>query len=130
MLNQVNIYMCRYKLGFCPNGPDCRYRHQKLPGPPPLVEQNLQKLQHRVYAVNSNAHHGKFVPPRPQDGSLAAGEGSQIAEEEAQLPHSVHPTAPQLLPAQMPPPHAVPNGPPNPPTFVSAATPLPTGFCR
>jgi hypothetical protein len=119
-----------YKLGFCPNGPDCRYRHQKLPGPPPLVEQNLQKLQHRVYAVNSNAHHGKFVPPRPQDGSLAAGEGSQIAEEEAQLPHSVHPTTPQLLPAQMPPPHAVPNGPPNPPTFVSAATPLPTGFCR
>lgn len=36
---------CRYKLGFCPNGPDCRYRHAKLPGPPPPVEEVLQKIQ-------------------------------------------------------------------------------------
>lgn len=35
----------RYKLGFCPNGPDCRYRHAKLPGPPPPVEEVLQKIQ-------------------------------------------------------------------------------------
>ncbi|WOL12229.1 zinc finger CCCH domain-containing protein 45 [Canna indica] len=35
-----------YKLGFCPNGPDCRYRHAKLPGPPPSVEEVLQKIQH------------------------------------------------------------------------------------
>ncbi|KAL2484361.1 30-kDa cleavage and polyadenylation specificity factor 30 [Forsythia ovata] len=35
-----------YKLGFCPNGPDCRYRHAKLPGPPPPVEEVLQKIQH------------------------------------------------------------------------------------
>lgn len=34
-----------YKLGFCPNGPDCRYRHIKLPGPPPPVEEVLQKIQ-------------------------------------------------------------------------------------
>ncbi|CAN1164742.1 30-kDa cleavage and polyadenylation specificity factor 30 [Linum perenne] len=34
-----------YKLGFCPNGPDCRYRHAKLPGPPPSVEEILQKIQ-------------------------------------------------------------------------------------
>ncbi|PIN22428.1 putative signal transduction protein involved in RNA splicing [Handroanthus impetiginosus] len=34
-----------YKLGFCPNGPDCRYRHAKLPGPPPPVEEVLQKIQ-------------------------------------------------------------------------------------
>ncbi|KAK0580003.1 hypothetical protein LWI29_034902 [Acer saccharum] len=34
-----------YKLGFCPNGPDCRYRHVKLPGPPPSVEEVLQKIQ-------------------------------------------------------------------------------------
>ncbi|XP_076949674.1 30-kDa cleavage and polyadenylation specificity factor 30-like [Bidens hawaiensis] len=34
-----------YKLGFCPNGPDCRYRHAKLPGPPPSVEEVLQKIQ-------------------------------------------------------------------------------------
>lgn len=37
---------CRYKFGFCPNGPDCRYRHAKLPGPPPPVEEILQKIQH------------------------------------------------------------------------------------
>ncbi|KAK4709866.1 hypothetical protein R3W88_004379 [Solanum pinnatisectum] len=35
-----------YKLGFCPNGPDCRYRHAKIPGPPPPVEEILQKIQH------------------------------------------------------------------------------------
>ncbi|CAK9133503.1 unnamed protein product [Ilex paraguariensis] len=34
-----------YKLGFCPNGPDCRYRHVKLPGPPPPMEEVLQKIQ-------------------------------------------------------------------------------------
>lgn len=39
-------YAFRYKLGFCPNGPDCRYRHAKLPGPPPPVEEVLQKIQH------------------------------------------------------------------------------------
>ncbi|WMV14116.1 hypothetical protein MTR67_007501 [Solanum verrucosum] len=38
--------MRRYKLGFCPNGPDCRYRHAKMPGPPPPVEEILQKIQH------------------------------------------------------------------------------------
>ncbi|KAF6166118.1 hypothetical protein GIB67_023828 [Kingdonia uniflora] len=36
-----------YKLGFCPNGPDCRYRHAKLPGPPPLVEEVFQKIQNQ-----------------------------------------------------------------------------------
>ncbi|CAI7848019.1 unnamed protein product, partial [Closterium sp. NIES-53] len=34
-----------YKLGFCPNGPDCRYRHMKLPGPPPPVEALAEKFQ-------------------------------------------------------------------------------------
>ncbi|XP_048491177.1 30-kDa cleavage and polyadenylation specificity factor 30 isoform X3 [Beta vulgaris subsp. vulgaris] len=34
-----------YKLGFCPNGPDCRYRHAKQPGPPPPVDEVLQKIQ-------------------------------------------------------------------------------------
>lgn len=34
-----------YKFGFCPNGLDCRYRHAKLPGPPPPVEEVLQKIQ-------------------------------------------------------------------------------------
>ncbi|XP_010241185.1 PREDICTED: 30-kDa cleavage and polyadenylation specificity factor 30 [Nelumbo nucifera] len=35
-----------YKFGFCPNGPDCRYRHAKQPGPPPPVEEVFQKIQH------------------------------------------------------------------------------------
>ncbi|KVH97372.1 Zinc finger, CCCH-type [Cynara cardunculus var. scolymus] len=35
-----------YKFGFCPNGPDCRYRHAKLPGPPPPVEEVLRNIQH------------------------------------------------------------------------------------
>ncbi|KAL0305431.1 UNVERIFIED_CONTAM: cleavage and polyadenylation specificity factor 30 [Sesamum radiatum] len=38
-----------YKLGFCPNGPDCRYRHAKLPGPPPPVEEVLRKIQQSSY---------------------------------------------------------------------------------
>lgn len=42
----LQVGLCgRYKLGFCPNGPDCRYRHAKLPGPPPPVEEVLQKIQ-------------------------------------------------------------------------------------
>lgn len=44
-----------YKLGFCPNGPDCRYRHAKLAGPPPPVEEILQKIQQLTsYGYNSN----------------------------------------------------------------------------
>lgn len=39
------VLKCRYKLGFCPNGPDCRYRHTRVPGPPPPVEEVLQKIQ-------------------------------------------------------------------------------------
>ncbi|KAJ8758565.1 hypothetical protein K2173_000286 [Erythroxylum novogranatense] len=44
-----------YKLGFCPNGPDCRYRHVKLPGPPPPVEEVLQKIQ-QLSSYNSNKY--------------------------------------------------------------------------
>ncbi|XP_047333425.1 30-kDa cleavage and polyadenylation specificity factor 30-like [Impatiens glandulifera] len=40
-INECNMY----KMGFCPNGPNCRYRHAKLPGPPPPVEEVLQKIQ-------------------------------------------------------------------------------------
>ncbi|KAH8958061.1 hypothetical protein BDL97_06G001900 [Sphagnum fallax] len=119
-----------YKLGFCPNGPDCHYRHQKLPGPPPLVEQNLQKLRHRIYAVNNNAHNGKFQSPCSQDGPLAARVGGWVPGEEAQLLHSVLPAAAQQLPAQTTPPHAVSSGLPNPPPFLSTAAPLPGDFCR
>ncbi|KAL1829524.1 hypothetical protein ACET3Z_007936 [Daucus carota] len=44
-----------YKLGFCPNGPDCRYRHAKLPGPPPPVEEVLKKIQQLTsYSYNNS----------------------------------------------------------------------------
>ncbi|KAK4399411.1 cleavage and polyadenylation specificity factor 30 [Sesamum angolense] len=45
----VNLVKFVYKLGFCPNGPDCRYRHAKLPGPPPPVEEVLRKIQQSSY---------------------------------------------------------------------------------
>ncbi|CAL5184119.1 unnamed protein product [Lathyrus oleraceus] len=51
-----------YKLGFCPNGPDCRYRHAKSTGPPPPIEEVLQKIQH-LYSYNYNNSH-KFVQQR------------------------------------------------------------------
>lgn len=61
---------CRYKLGFCPNGPDCRYRHAKLPGPPPPVEEVLQKIQHLTSYNYNNSN--KFYQQRnagfPQQG--------------------------------------------------------------
>lgn len=52
----LTVVICdRYKLGFCPNGPDCRYRHAKLPGPPPPVEEVLQKIQQLAsYNYNNN----------------------------------------------------------------------------
>lgn len=150
---------CRYKLGFCPNGPDCRYRHQKMQGPPPSVEQNLQKIQHRVYAINGGVHHGKY-PPARQIQNENQGQGQSQGEVQAWRPPSgaapVRPVGPLVLPedshniqhsrvqrpspqqqpAALPPPsptvppHPVGNGAPTPPTFTSAAVPLPHGFCR
>ncbi|KAK8963431.1 Cleavage and polyadenylation specificity factor CPSF30 [Platanthera guangdongensis] len=35
-----------YMMGFCPNGSSCRFRHLKLPGPPPPVEEVFKKIQH------------------------------------------------------------------------------------
>ncbi|KAK9064344.1 hypothetical protein SSX86_015725 [Deinandra increscens subsp. villosa] len=45
-----------YKLGFCPNGLDCRYRHAKLPGPPPSVEEVLQKIQQLTSYNHGNSN--------------------------------------------------------------------------
>ncbi|XP_051133567.1 30-kDa cleavage and polyadenylation specificity factor 30 [Andrographis paniculata] len=48
-----------YKMGFCPNGPDCRYRHAKMPGPPPPVEEVFKKIQQMASfnSGNSNKFH-------------------------------------------------------------------------
>ncbi|KAL6991987.1 30-kDa cleavage and polyadenylation specificity factor 30 [Sarracenia purpurea var. burkii] len=51
-----------YKLGFCPNGPDCRYRHAKLPGPPPSVEEVLQKIQQMTSYNYGNSN--RFIQNR------------------------------------------------------------------
>lgn len=64
-----------YKLGFCPNGPDCRYRHAKLPGPPPPVEEVLQKIQ-QLSAYNYN---NKFYQQR-NAGFPQQTEKSQIPQ--------------------------------------------------
>ncbi|PWA60520.1 tetratricopeptide repeat (TPR)-like superfamily protein [Artemisia annua] len=57
-----------YKLGFCPNGPDCRYKHAKLPGPPPPVQEVLRKIQQLTshnygnsnrFFHNRNANHSQ-----------------------------------------------------------------------
>lgn len=65
---EKNNYNCRYKLGFCPNGPDCRYRHAKLPGPPPSIEEVLQKIQH----LNSYNYNNKFFQQRNAGSSQQA----------------------------------------------------------
>lgn len=58
----IEVRDCRYKLGFCPNGPDCRYRHAKQSGPPPPVEEVLQKIQQlHSYAYGSS---NKFYQQR------------------------------------------------------------------
>ncbi|GAB4829400.1 30-kDa cleavage and polyadenylation specificity factor 30 [Ancistrocladus abbreviatus] len=62
---QDDIKECNmYKLGFCPNGPDCRYKHAKLPGPPPPVEEVLQKIQH-LSSFNYGASNRSFQPRGP-----------------------------------------------------------------
>lgn len=63
-------------MGFCPNGPDCRYRHVKLPGPPPPVEEVLQKIQQLTsYYSNSN----RFFQQR-NNSVLQQNEKSQLPQ--------------------------------------------------
>ncbi|KAE9594824.1 hypothetical protein Lal_00013313 [Lupinus albus] len=71
-----------YKLGFCPNGPDCRYRHAKSAGPPPPVEEVLQKIQH-LYSYNYNGSN-KFFQQR------GASYNQQV--ERSQFPQGVNST--------------------------------------
>ena len=44
VLNECLILLFnRYKHGIYPNGADCQYRHQKMPRPPPHVEEVKDK---------------------------------------------------------------------------------------
>ncbi|XP_062178391.1 zinc finger CCCH domain-containing protein 45 [Phragmites australis] len=79
-----------YKMGFCPNGPSCRYKHVKLPGPPPPVEEVLQKIlqmrsfnkfgQHR----NSNYNQQMDRPQHPQGSGLPNQNSAENAAATAQ----------------------------------------------
>ncbi|XP_031499944.1 LOW QUALITY PROTEIN: 30-kDa cleavage and polyadenylation specificity factor 30 [Nymphaea colorata] len=75
-----------YKLGFCPNGPDCRYRHAKLPGPPPSVEEVFQKIQqlssfssgpsNRFYQHRNVGYTPQGEKTQFQQGSVAVNSGA------------------------------------------------------
>ncbi|MED6211314.1 30-kDa cleavage and polyadenylation specificity factor 30 [Stylosanthes scabra] len=128
-----------YKLGFCPNGPDCRYRHAKSAGPPPPVDEVLQKIQH-LYSYNYNASN-KFFQQRGSNYNQQA--------EKSQFPQGNNPTnqavagkpvpaesgnvqQQQVQQAQQPvnqsQVQSVANGQPN--QANKTATPLPQGISR
>ncbi|KAE8671128.1 hypothetical protein F3Y22_tig00111993pilonHSYRG00080 [Hibiscus syriacus] len=66
---EIRLRRGRYKLGFCPNGPNCRYTHAKLPGPPPPVEEeqleNLWGLNLLMCSNSSkfNNHNNRAARP-------------------------------------------------------------------
>lgn len=80
-----------YKLGFCPNGPDCRYRHAKLPGPPPPVEEVFQKIQH-MNSFNYN-NSNKFFQHR-NSGYYQQGERFQVPQGPGVMNQGPKPSAP------------------------------------
>ncbi|XP_015063516.1 30-kDa cleavage and polyadenylation specificity factor 30-like [Solanum pennellii] len=77
-----------YKLGFCPNGPDCRYRHAKMPGPPPPVVEVLQKIQN----LTSHGYSNRFFQNRNTNYSTQADK-SQIPQVPNVMNQAVKSTA-------------------------------------
>ncbi|XP_044950952.1 zinc finger CCCH domain-containing protein 45-like isoform X3 [Hordeum vulgare subsp. vulgare] len=56
------IQVCEmFSVGFCPNGPNCNYMHVRLPGPPPPVQEVLQKFQ-QTNAYNCGPSSGTYQP--------------------------------------------------------------------
>ncbi|KAI4306340.1 hypothetical protein L6164_029627 [Bauhinia variegata] len=124
-----------YKLGFCPNGPDCRYRHAKTPGPPPPVEEVLQKIQH-LYSHNKfyqqrnsgypqqaeKSHFPQGPNPTNHDvtGKLVTSESGNVQQQQ-QIPQSQQ----QVSQNQS---QNLPNGQPN--QANQTAIPLPQGISR
>ncbi|KAI0501353.1 hypothetical protein KFK09_016298 [Dendrobium nobile] len=51
-----------YMMGFCPNGPGCRFKHSKLPGPPPPVEEVLKKIQQLSSLSSYGSSNRQFHP--------------------------------------------------------------------
>nr|GEX04384.1 30-kDa cleavage and polyadenylation specificity factor 30-like [Tanacetum cinerariifolium] len=66
-----------YKLGFCPNGPDCRYKHAKLPGPPPPVQDVLRKIQQLTSHNYGNSN--RFFHNRNANHSQGPNNANQVS---------------------------------------------------
>ncbi|CAN1812823.1 30-kDa cleavage and polyadenylation specificity factor 30 [Linum perenne] len=125
-----------YKLGFCPNGPDCRYRHAKLPGPPPSVEEILQKIQQLTSYYGQNKffqQRGGYnqQADRPQFPQGPNHINHQPHEQQQQQQQQPQQQQQQLLPQQQVSQtqlQTAPNGVSNQPNRT--ATPLPPGISR
>ena len=64
---------CRCNYGFYPNGPNCGYKHTKLHGPPPPVEDILEILK-TPEASNNNYRYGQILG-KPNSVALCLSEG-------------------------------------------------------
>lgn len=127
----------RYKLGFCPNGPDCRYRHAKLPGPPPPVEEVLQKIQQlNSYNYNSSnrffqQRNGGFPQqaekPQFTQGPNTTNQGGvgKTSTNESAIVQQQQQSQQQVSQNQT---QHIPNGLPN--QTSRSALPLPQGISR
>lgn len=134
---------CRYKLGFCPNGPDCRYRHAKLPGPPPPVEEVLQKIQQLTsYSYNNSnrfyqnrnpnyTQHAERtpVPPGTNGGhqviKSTPAESPNVQQQQQQQQQQIQQTQQPVVQAQA---QNLPNGQQS--QASKSAIPLPQGISR
>ncbi|KAG1365058.1 zinc finger CCCH domain-containing protein 45 [Cocos nucifera] len=135
-----------YKLGFCPNGPDCRYRHAKLPGPPPPVEEVFQKIQHlsafnyhgssnRYFQHRNPSYNQQSERPQLSQGSAVANQNAAAKTPIPVEPSNVQQPRSQIQQSQQPPqPPAenqvqnISNGLLNQATRI--ASPLPQGQSR
>ncbi|XP_020686551.1 zinc finger CCCH domain-containing protein 45 [Dendrobium catenatum] len=90
-----------YKFGFCPNGPDCRYRHAKLPGPPPPVEEVFQKIQ-QLFNYGSSSrffqHRNSGYNQQMEKSQLLQGSAVTNQSAEPKAPGSVEPLVSQQQP--------------------------------
>lgn len=128
-------------MGFCPNGPDCRYRHAKLPGPPPSVEEVLQKIQQLTsynygnsnrFFQNRNANQSQ----QPEKFQFPQGnnDANQVNKPDAALLQPVLPLSPHQQQVaqsqqQLGQPQAQSNGQQNQANKTSIPLPLGTSRC-
>jgi len=124
-----------YKLGFCIHGPLCRFRHVRLPGPPPPVEEQALigqpghlhgapsfKMRERAKAMElalrpKEEPDSSFKPPPLPPGPPP--KHATRKEEKLALPDaaeaSARPPPPSAPPGAPPPPSAPPGAPPGAP---------------